>query len=336
MKFYILEAFSLLLKTMPFILIRLGTYALLGVGLTIYFAIAGGIAWLLGQLFGPLGFIIMLAAAAGAWGIVQWATRYFFYLLKAAHTAVLTELIVTGELPSGSQVEYGKQQVTDRFRDTSIMFAVDRLVDGIVRGFNRKFARIADLLPIPGMDSLVGVVQTIIGFATTFIDESILSRAYRYREENVWAVAQDGVILYAQAWKPVLANAAALALVSYLEVLVVLVVLGLPAIGLGLLVPALKTPLGIMVLLAAWMFKLAFADAHALAATLLAYHRSTEDLTPDAEWQERLSGLSDKFRELVKNAAEATGRVRGKLASTLDNDPSVTPPDDTPSTETLS
>ena len=331
MKFYVLEAFGLLLKTMPFILIRLGTYALLGVGLTIYFAIAGGIAWLLGQLLGPLGFIIMLAAAAGAWAIVQWATRYFFYLLKAAHTAVLTELIVTGELPAGSQVEYGKKQVTDRFRDTSIMFAIDRLVDGIVRGFNRKFARIADLLPIPGMDSLVGIITTVVGFATTFIDESILSRAYRYREENVWAVAQDGVILYAQAWKPVLANAAALALVSYLEVLAVLVVLGIPAIGLGLLVPPLKTALGITVLLAAWMFKLAFADAHALAATLLAYHRSTEGLTPDAEWQERLSGLSDKFRELVKKAAEATGRARERLASSLDSDPSATTPDDEPS-----
>ncbi|MEM9568871.1 MAG: hypothetical protein AAF974_11250 [Cyanobacteria bacterium P01_E01_bin.34] len=133
-----------------------------------------------------------------------------------------------------------------------------------------------------------------------------------------------------------MANAAALALISYLEVLAVLIVLGLPAIGLGLLVPALKTPLEIMVLLTAWMFKLAFADAHALAATLLAYHRSTEALTPDAEWKERLLGLSDKFRELVKKAAEATGRAREKLASTLDNDPSATLPDNTPSTESLS
>ncbi len=46
MKFYVLEAFNLLLKTMPFILIRLGTYALLGLGLSFYLAIAGGIAWL--------------------------------------------------------------------------------------------------------------------------------------------------------------------------------------------------------------------------------------------------------------------------------------------------
>ena len=320
MQFYVLEAFGLLLKTMPFILIRLGTYALLGLGLAIYLAIAGGIAWLLGQLLGPLGVIVMLVAAAGAWGIVQWATRYFFYLLKAAHTAVMTEIIVTGRLPEGSQVEFGKQRVTERFRDTSLMFAVDSLVDGIVRGFNNKFARVADLLPIPGMDSLVGILQTVVKFATTFVDEAILSRAYRYREKNVWAVAQDGVILYAQSWKPVLANAAALALITYLEMLAILVVLGLPAIGLGLLIPALKTPLGILVLLAAWMFKLAVADAHALAATLLAYHRSTEDLTPAPEWQERLSSLSDKFRELMKKAAEAAGQTRARLASALDND----------------
>lgn len=319
MKFYVLEAFGLLLKTMPFILIRLGTYALLGLGLAIYFAIAGGIAWLLGQLLGPLGVIVFLIAVAGAWGIVQWATKYFFYLLKAAHTAVMTEIIVTGQLPPGSQVAYGKQQVTERFRDTSIMFAVDQMVDGIVRSFNNKFARVADLLPIPGMDSLVSVVQTVVKFATTFVDEAILSRAYRQREQNVWAVARDGVILYAQAWKTVLANAVALSLLSIVEILVVLVVLGLPAIALGWLAPGLKTSLGILVLLAAWMFKLAVTDAHAMAATLLAYHRSTEGLEPDPEWQERLSAVSDKFRELMKKAAEAVGEMKGRLSSVTDN-----------------
>lgn len=44
-------------------------------------------------------------------------------------------------------------------------------------------------------------------FATTCIDEAILTRAYAQDQENVWAVAKDGVILYAQYWKPILANA---------------------------------------------------------------------------------------------------------------------------------
>ncbi|PSQ97689.1 MAG: hypothetical protein BRD55_02155 [Bacteroidetes bacterium SW_9_63_38] len=46
------------------------------------------------------------------------------------------------------------------------------------------------------------------------------------------------------------------------------------------------------------MLKLAVADAFSMAATLLVYHRSTEGLTPDPEWQARLEQASDKFAEL--------------------------------------
>ena len=315
MKLYLGEAFGLLFKTMPFIVIRLGTYALLGLALAVYLAIAYGVAWLLGQLLSWLGIIVFIAAVGGAWAIVQWITRYFFYLLKAAHTAVLTEIITTGKAPSGSQVEYGKTQVMDRFRDTSIMFAVDQIVDGVVRGFNRQFARIADILPIPGLESLVGLFEQVVKFATTFVDEAILSRAYQQREKNVWAVAEDGLILYAQSWKPVLTNAAALALLSYVETAIALVVLAIPAVLIGALIDWewLRTTLGILVILGAWMFKLAFADAHALAATLLAYHRSIEGMEPNPEWKARLEQASDRFRELQQKAREAASQAMAKL-----------------------
>jgi hypothetical protein len=303
-KLYLGEAVGLLLKTTPFILIRLGTYALLGLGLGLYFAVAGGVAWLLGQLLGVLGFIFFLVAWGGAWAIVQWASRYWFYLLKAAHTAVMTDIIVYGKKPEGSQVAYGKQQVMDRFKDTSILFAVDQIIDGVVRGFNRQFARMTDFLPIPGQENLNGIIERVTKFATTYVDEAILSRAYQYREQNVWAIAQDGIILYAQSWKPVLANAVVLTIISYLEVVVVLVILGIPAVIIGVLIPFefVKVSLGVLVLLGAWMFKLAVADAFALAATLLAYHRAIEGVEPNPEWKERLEGVSDKFRELEDKA----------------------------------
>ncbi|MFB6275482.1 MAG: hypothetical protein ABEI32_04960 [Halothece sp.] len=306
-KLYLREAIGLIVKTMPFIWIRLGSYALLGLGLAVYLAVAGGVAWLLGQALSLLGVIVFLIALGGAWVLVQWAQRYFFYLLQAAHIAVMTEYIVYGQAPKGSQVQYGKQQVQDRFRDTSIMFAVDELIDGVVQGINRSFAQLTQILPIPNLENLNAIVERVSKFATTYIDEAILSRAYQYREKNVWAVAQDGVILYAQAWKPVLANAVALTVINYLEMAVVLVILGVPAIILGALIPvaAIRTLLGVLVIVGVWMFKLAVSDAYAMAATLLAYHRSTEDMEPNPEWQERLTGISDQFRNLCDRAANA-------------------------------
>jgi hypothetical protein len=187
------------------------------------------------------------------------------------------------------------------------MFAVDELIDGVVQGINRSFAQLTQILPIPNLENLNAIVERVSKFATTYIDEAILSRAYQHREKNVWAVAQDGVILYAQAWKPVLANAVALTVINYLEMAVVLVILGVPAIILGALIPfaAIRTLLGVLVIVGVWMFKLAVSDAYAMAATLLAYHRSTEDMEPNPEWQERLTGISDQFRNLCDRATNA-------------------------------
>lgn len=330
--FYLREAFSLLLKTMPIVWVRIGSYALLGLGLLVYFAVIGGIAWLLSQLWGVLGIVVILAALGGAWGIVRWVTRYYFYLLKAAHAAVMTEFIVHGEGPAGSQIQHGKEQVTSRFKDTSIMFAIDQVLDGVVKAFNRTFTRVTDFLPLPGMDSLQQFIRRVSRFSTTYIDEAILTRAYAEDEENVWAVAKDGVILYAQCWKPILANAVALTLISYVEFFLFLVILGLPAVAVGAVLPSLQVPLGIAVVVGAWMLKLAVADAYALAATLLAYHRSTAGLEPDPEWQERLEQASDGFRELKEKAAQkvneytsgdegSSGTPSGASAPTRESNP---------------
>ena len=307
-KLYLGEALALIGKTMPFIWVRLGSYLLLGLGLGAWFGVVGGLAWLLGSLWAPLGWLVFILAIGGAFGILRWVTKYYFYLLKAAHTSVMTEFIVTGSGPAGSQIDYGRQQVTDRFRDTSILFAVDQLVDGVTKSFVRSFVRIVDILPLPGVDTLGKLLQRVALMSTTYVDESILSRAYRDREPNVWKTAHDGVILYAQAWKPILTNAVVLALIGYVEFILLLIVLGLPAVAIGAAFPGMGVALAIGVIILAWMIKLAVADAFSLAATLLAYHRSTEGLAVNEEWKARLEGVSDKFRELGQKAVEDVSR----------------------------
>ncbi|CAN5802685.1 hypothetical protein BH23DEI1_BH23DEI1_13070 [soil metagenome] len=302
-KLYLGEAIGLLVKTAPFVWLRLGSYLLLGAGLGLYFGVIGGLAWLLGSLWGPLGWVVFLVGFGGAFGIVRWVTRYYFYLLKAAHTAVMTEVVVSGAAPA-DQIRHGRMQVQERFRDTSILFAVDQLVDGIVKRLARTVTRITGVLPIPGIDGLGRLLERVAVASTTFVDESILSRAYAKREANVWKVAHDGVVLYAQAWQPILANAVVLVLLSYVWFLVLLVALGLPAVAIGAVLPGLRVALAIGVIIGAWMIKLAVADAFALAATLLAYHRATEGMTPNPEWVAKLEGVSDRFQELGRRAVE--------------------------------
>lgn len=304
-KIYLGEAIGLVLKTLPIVWVRLGSYLVLGLGLGVYAAVFFGIGWLLGQLWAPLGFVVFLVALGGAFWVVDLAGKYWFHLLRAAHTAVMTEFITTGRGPATGQLAYGRQQVTSRFADTSILFGVGLLVDGVVKFVVRTFTRIASILPVPGVDSLGKFLERVATMSTTYVDEAILSRAYAKREQNVWSVARDGVVLYAQAWKPILANAVVLALLSYAEFVLFLVLLGLPALGIAAVAPALGPALGIAALIGAWMLKLALSDAVSLAATLLAYHRATEDMEPNAEWVAKLEGASDKFRELGRKAAAA-------------------------------
>lgn len=318
---YLGEALRLIGKTLPFIWVRLGSYALLGLGLLVYFGVLGGIGLLLGRLWAPLGLIFFLVAIGGAFAVVRWASRYYFHLLRAAHTAVMTEFIVYGRGPDEGQLAYGRKAVMDRFRDTSILFGVDVLVEGAVKAFVRTFARVASILPIPGTRSVANLVERVALTSTTYIDEAVLSRAYKEREENVWKVAYDGVLLYAQAWKPILANAVVLTLISYVEFVLLLLILGLPALAVAAVFPGLSAFLGISVVVGAWMIKLAVADAFSLAATLIAYHRGTEGMVPNAEWKAKLEGVSGQFRELGQRALEGAQQRTGPVASTLAGGP---------------
>ncbi|MDT3681460.1 MAG: hypothetical protein ROY82_03130 [Truepera sp.] len=308
-KIYLGEAIRLVLKTLPIVWVRLASYLVLGLGLGIYAGLFIGIGLLLAKLWAPLGVIIFIAAVGGAFWIVDLAGKYWFHLLRAAHTAVMTEFITTGNGPVTGQLEYGRKQVMSRFADTSILFGVGLLVGGITKFVVRTFTRIVSILPVPGVDSLGKFLERVAILSTTYVDEAILSRAYAKREQNVWAVAKDGVVLYAQAWKPILANAVVLALLSYAEFVIFLLILGLPALAIGAAAPNLGPALGIGVLIGAWMLKLALSDAISLAATLLAYHGATATMEPNPEWVAKLDGASDKFRELGRKAAAAVGSV---------------------------
>jgi hypothetical protein len=57
----------------------------------------------------------------------------------------------------------------------NLLFALDLLIRGVVQAFNRTLDWIARLLPVPGLQGIVGVVNAVIRAATTYIDETIFS-----------------------------------------------------------------------------------------------------------------------------------------------------------------
>ncbi len=300
-------AWNLVVKTTPILLVRLGLYLAFWVLLLIYWAITIGIAYLIGRVFAPLGWILAIVALGSTFPIYNLAYKYVFYLLKAAHVAVMAELLANGDLPAGTnQLAWGKEQVTKRFGQVSVMFVVDEIVEGVVRLFTGMVFSIASWLPGDSIRTLVGVINRVIRYSTTYIDEAILARAFWRRDENIWESAQEGLVLYGMVWKPLVANAVALMVISYIPFILVWLLFSAP-IG-GLLSLFSQTLAGwsiIIALIFAFFVKVAIGDSFAMAAIIAAYQRETKNLTPDPAMEAHLVQISDKFRNLKERAMAA-------------------------------
>jgi hypothetical protein len=304
------KGWSLLVKTVPILVVRLGMYFAFTAGMVIYLLFFAGLAYLMQ----PIWWIIMLVALAGLGGIWYWVRRYLLYMVRAAHVAVMTEIIVKEKLPAGvSQYAYGKEVITTSFKDISILFAVDALVEGILKAFTRTVANIVDILPLPGIEKGAKAVMRIIERSLTYIDEAIFSYGLTKRDEQtLWASAKEGVLLYAQSWQELLKVAVGIWLIGAVSFFVLLALFLIPGLAIGFFLPSSgKLVIGIMVLAAAYIINLALYEPLGLAAMIVTFHEEIKDKQPDPAWEERLESISSKFGEL-KNQAEQSMKTWGK------------------------
>jgi len=272
MDFSLGRIIGLLLRTLPFLLLRLAVY--LGITLAYVVATGGGagIGWLAGKAASEAPTGAMWGAFIGFGvisGVLYWAREYLLYLVKAGHIAVLAELLQDKEIPNGrGQLDHGASVVRERFVESSVLFGVDQLVKGILRVFNRAMLALANFLPIPGLDGLVKFVNTVINTSLTYVDEVILAHAIRTRSTDAWASARDAVVLYAQNYKTMLKNAVWLTFIVWgLTLLIFVLVLG-PVAALVSLFPGVA---------GFWTFALALVAAVSIKAAIVDPERGAQD-----------------------------------------------------------
>jgi hypothetical protein len=307
-------AFKLIMRTRTILAIKLGAYILFWIAALIYLAITFAIATMVAQAIPIVGFILFIVAIVGVAPLYQLAYRYVFYMIKAAHIAVLSELIVNGDLPKGvSQLAWGKERVQKRFGEVNAMFVVDELVSGIVRAFTRTVYSLASFLPGDTLDQIVKIINRVIWYATSYIDEAILARSFILKKVPVWVNARDGVVLYGMVWKPLLMAAIVLMVLSYIPFIVGFLILSLP---IGLLMSAVSASLGgwsiIATLILAFLIKVAVGDAFVMAVMINVYYRETKDLKPNPEMVAKLDSVSDKFQELKDRAQGDIDKYRAR------------------------
>ena len=310
-------SFKLMLRTLPIIGVRLGASILFWIALLIYLAIAGWIAYLVGnavQIVGVILFIVALVAIIPIYNLVY---HYVFYLLKAAHVAIIAELLVNGKVPEGrGQLAWGRQKVQERFGEVSAMFIIDELVMGVVHTFTRTVFFLTEWLPGDTLHTAVSMINRVIEYAMNYIDEAVLARSFWNERDSVWTNARDGVVLYAMVWKPILKNAIALMIISFLPFIVAFIVLSAP---IGFLLARTSPQIAgwsiIATLVLSYLIKVALGDAFAMTAIIATYQRETLNLMPDPNMVAKLDSVSDKFKNLKQRALESIAPVDTKPAN---------------------
>jgi len=173
-----------------------------------------------------------------------------------------------------------------------------------VRAFNRTLDWVAHLLPIPGMQGLMKIVQAILYSASTYLDETIFSYILARNEGNPWQGGRDGLIYYCQNAKPILKTAIWVVILDKVLTVVLWAIMMLPAL---LVTQLIGEGAGLWTLIVAVLFaanaRSAFLEPLFLIMVMTTFHVSVENQPINLEWDARLTSLSGKFKEIKDKAA---------------------------------
>jgi hypothetical protein len=301
------KALKAMLQTSPFIVFRMVIYF----GIALAYALGIGVGAGTGYLVTAFGDEPGSGAAVGGFvgfgavsAILYWAREYLLYLVKAGHIAVLVKLYDGEDLPEGKgQIDYAQGVVRQRFKEASVLFALDQIIKGVLKAINGLLMTFTSLLPIPALQGLLNFVQKVLNLSLTYVDEIILAYNMRTDTDNPWESGKDALILYAQNYTVMLKNAFFLMLIQYGLALVIFLVIVGP-------VAALATQLSenagvwsiLIAVIFAWSFKAALLEPFAIAALMQVYFKIVEGQRPDPAWNEKLNVVSEHFRTLKEKS----------------------------------
>ena len=306
------KSVGMILRTLPFIILRLVVY----VGIAIAYIFVVGIGAFVGFGLGHLWSSPDAPMGGAFWGgligfgitsvALYLASEYLLYLVKAAHIAVLVEIMDGHAVPADqTQIGYGANFVKSHFAESSILFGVDQIIKAVLRAIFRTVNFFAMFLPIPGLQNLLRLAEAVVRMSLTYVDEVILAYLIRTHTANPWQSAQDGLILYAQNYKHFLKNALWLSVFMWLTTILIFALLLGPVGALVWMFPGHNAGLWAFAfaLILAIALKKALLEPLAIASLMQVFFKTIEGQTPDPEWSARLSEASGKFRELAQKAA---------------------------------
>jgi hypothetical protein len=301
------EGAARVLRTFPFLLIRVAVY--LGIAAAFVVAAGGGagIGWAIGAIGGATGrapgaFWGMVGGLALIGTILWWLREYLLFLVEAGHVAALVRDPATAPTYFG-QVGHALSIVQQRFREVRTLHAAEQLVRGttasLVETANIPATLLGTRVSLPPAPT-----SAILRSALRFMNDVVLSRPLRTASKNPWPELRDALALLAENQTALFSKAAILAILATGVVLVFFILALIPASGLAASFPG--APRAGTILLAgvfAWSFKQAVINPFLVAIMIDEFSRTTRGQSADPRVQETLALASPQYREIEARAA---------------------------------
>lgn len=319
--FEIGRTLGIVIRTWPFVILRIVVYFGITVAYIVSTGAGAGIGYGVGHVWGGDGpFTFAMWGGIFGFGLVSmlfyWLREYILYLVKAGHIAVMVHLIDGIDVPGGqSQIGYAHAIVRERFVEANVLFVLDQLIKGVLRVITGLIGGFAAFLPIPGLQGIAKFVSAVVRMSLTYVDEIILAYNIRRRSGAPFETGRQGVVLYAQNARAMLKNAVWLTVMTWVLGVVIFFLTLAPAGAILYTMPGeLAGWAFVLAIVFAWAFISAFIEPFVIAALMQVYFRAIEGQTPDPAWDMRLSDASRHFRELKDHALASVGGSRWGVA----------------------
>lgn len=294
-----MKAKDIFWKTMKFTWLKLAVGAVLTVAVLLLFAVFVGIGSIWGGIGMYIGWILWMITSYGTYRFLM---MYAGYMIKAAHVAVISTAVTTGEIPD-DMFNAGKEMVKERFVTTNVYLGVDQLVSGAVKQLQHTVGRIGNIFDnIPGVSEAVNILQLFIKIALGYVDECCLGYTFIHKEQSPFKSACDGVCVYFQNAKHFLKNAAFVTVfvivATFLSWIIPFGVIG----GVFAMLHWSRFAAFIIAFIVALVIKNAFIDSWMLVKMMVSYMEVAPSTEITYDLYGKLCKLSSKFKSMFKKA----------------------------------
>ena len=245
--------------------------------------------------------------------------RILEYAIRVGHLAALAEIYKTGKVPK-DPLRFGTERVKSRFARAAVFFALDRLVLRAVTQLQRLVGNVLGLLGnLPGLGKLTKIAQKIVGKSLKYVDECCLAWSFYNDDQSATKSALDGVVIYAQNWKPILGNAVKttflMMVVTWIIAIALIIVFAHVALFLGggswTVWGFLAFFFGIMI---AFSIKRAFIDSWVMIRMLTTYFEYAPQTEIKFDIYSKLSGMSSSFKKLTEQVQDEVNTMSKETA----------------------